>query len=579
MSIRYCENPFSREEFEARFPKLKKVNVCLSNDDAWKEYYLPYNHEFVSKDHPEDKLALKCFGDDKRKWFKMSYRNVMNLGTPEQKELYHDQRKRYLCNLMTRATANTGFCFKMMGSESAASDVDISILPKILYPNPSTAVTIVRNFYKMHQDDFIEGDTPSVVFDANIYATNFTQVFETPVPSELSALVSANKIQMVANPKMKARAFDMPCFKNPNAEFVDAVSIYIPSPDNSLQKGFAVYKLAKTYEFNADTFVESITSILDDGSNNTSQSSYKQMMELNLQNVLGESFEIAKGIHTGFLGVEGADNTNLEKYGQLITDYFNKRTEYLQSGTVDAATVINTLSEATLYEDEAYHTQGAFMDINVRPSFKFVLKKHEFRDSILENMGFISEYGNLEKHKSSTLLQRLEKINKYFERICASLIEIWTVLSRSINSQAFSNAQKNVNSRVSQLSRVQDISNLLNELRKSNSLLTDADIGKLITLLINPEPRFAHLIPYVLKSGVVDEDTFNILCRVVLFLSMTWLATALGITHSYSITIDEDEQYGGRRKKQQSKPKARKVKAAVSKPASTSSKKNSKRKL
>lgn len=555
MSVRYCENPFSREEFLSKFPSFKKVDGCLNDDNAWKEYYVPYKLESNAKNASrEDKLALKCFGDDKRKWFQMTYRNVMNYGTQEQKDIYHEQRKRYLCNLMTRATANFGFCFKMMGSDSAASDVDISILPKMLYPEPSAAIDIVRNFYTMHQDSFVSGDTPSRIFDANIYATNFTQVFENPVPPEVEAAFSAKKIQLVSNPKMKAKAFDMPCFKDPFAEFVDATSIYIPCPDNSVQMGFATYKLAKTYDFKSPKFVESITSVLkDEPSNAVGKTTYKQLMTFNLTNILGSSFKNSEDIYVRFIGVDGADNTTLGKYGDLIKDYYEKRMRYLQSGSVSAIDVVNTLSEATLYEDEAYHTQGAFMDINVRPAFNFKLQKHEFRDSILENLGFISEYGNLKKHTELSLLQRLEKINKYFERICSSLIEIWTNLSQNINATAFPNAQRNVRSRVDELGKVQKVAALLNDLRKDQTFLTNDDISKIVFLLIKSEPRFTHLSKFVMPNNVVDEQTFNVLCRVIMFETMNWLITAIGITHTYSLTIDDDEQFGG--KKRSSKKK------------------------
>jgi hypothetical protein len=566
MTQRFCQNPFDITSLKNMFPNMKLVDNCLQkknneNYDSWKDHYIPLVKENID-DTEEDIIKISC-DETQSKWFKMTYKNIMNYGTEEQQIKYNEQRTRYLCYLMKTITDNTGFCYKMMGSAGAASDVDISIIPLSLYPDVGTPIEIIKKFYEKHAETFNDG--PSTLFDANIYGTNFTQIFtiDTKDKNDIDRLVANNQIQMATNLALSTDKLNEECFAGSEQEMkIKAISTYIQAPKDVSQMGFATYKLAKTYDFDIDMFANDILSVANQMN--------KDVVRRSISSELGPAFKESQGVYEKYERFKSNTTSRSTTYETLLKAYYTKRqtyfaTEYLdeKSKLNSALDIVNTLSAATLYEDESYHSQGAFMDVNVvsTGSFNFSLAIHEYQDSILENMGFITEYADSTKHHGSTYIQRLEKIIKYFERICNSLQKIWNIFLKGDTPEFFK-------------SHIEPITEFIEINRKKSDDLNRVRKLKL-SLDFNDVITFGNLLKinaFQPTTNEVSKEMFDSIVKTILLNSFTWFSETLSVSYqlknvnpinsvnSYNIKINANaydnantRQNGGRKKQSKSK--------------------------
>jgi hypothetical protein len=450
----YCSlSPFDSKSGDEFKTAIDNVNITCNKgvnsknvSQTWKTFYIPMSSEVADKAAYVDTCDLLVAVDGKE-YFKMTYKNIQRFATLEQSNAYHAFRKQHLCFVMSEAVKGTDFCYKMMGSNSSASDVDISVFSTALVPKrPSEDIKkIITTYNKLNADRFGKEDMADV-FDANLYFTNFLQVFEVldddtldmkfgNVKEKLVKYDTNANTNTVANTKVtnlkkeilnkmtsKRVGIDVGsvstgCFGLVSNKKINARALYIPSVNNPMQRVYAMMRLAEYFAFNGDL----LKSVVESGiAVSSSNSSVKDRFMKQLVDVFGKCKEVQNKVNE--LRVRSD-----EAYKGLMEDYFIQREHYILDGLHDQAVandVINTLSLATFLEDEAYHSQGAFLHINAQKDWGFELNEDDYVDSIFENVGFMMEYSDPKRHVGMSPFGRYEKINKYYSRISDALAMI-----------------------------------------------------------------------------------------------------------------------------------------------------------
>lgn len=381
------------------------IQACKldKNDDYWKYYYIPLERTNVDM-NVETGDIVKCGNNF---YFRMTYKNVQKYATDVQSKAYHAYRKQYLCRTMTEAINGTDFCFKMMGSDSPDSDVDISIFPKVLIPkDPSGQIRKIIDTYNAENKKQFGEQTMADVFDANLYFTNFLQVFKSDDVINV-AMKGVKSDYSIGN-------ISQGCFDSTFGITMNAKALYIPSVNNPQQREYAAHRFAKYNLFNVGLLQTSIESGVANKSLNNKL--FLEQLE-RLFDKCRSNEEIIKGF---MLDTE-------ENYKQLLENYFIQRKVYFVDGMTDesvARDLLNTLSLATFLEDEAYHSQGAFLHVNAQKDWNLKLDINDYIDSIFENLGFMMEYNDMKHHVGVKPYKRYEKINKYYGRITDALSRI-----------------------------------------------------------------------------------------------------------------------------------------------------------
>ena len=457
----YCSLPVWEQEKGEEFKAMiDSVNVTCNKginsrnvSKTWKTFYIPFDIEKASALSGIEKQSYIDSCDivsvDGKDYFKMTYKNIQKFATLEQSNAYHAFRKQHLCYVMSEAIKGTEFCYKMMGSNSPASDVDISVFSTALVPkNPSKDIQqILTTFNRINEERFGK-EAMADVFDANVYFTNFLQVFEVQgegdeelnmkfdnvreklrqyasnvnvnVNVNVNAKASNVKGKVVAKmsdkkPGMNVGTISSGCFRLATNNQINARALYVQSINNSKQRVYATQRLAEYMGFSS-SLLQDIMGLGIAPRNISKGTDFFQQFGALFGECKKAEMEIAKLVSIGEA-----------EYKRLMEDYFIQREYYIMDGLKDqsvANELVNTLSLATFLEDEAYHSQGAFLHINAQKDWGFELSEDDYIDSILENLGFMMEYSDGLKHKGMSPFARYEKINKYYSRISEALGKI-----------------------------------------------------------------------------------------------------------------------------------------------------------
>jgi hypothetical protein len=458
----YCSlSPFDSKSGDEFKTAIDNVNITCHKgtnsknvSQTWKTFYIPLSHEVSLRIADTDKASFIDTCDllvaaDGKEYYKMTYKNIQRFATLEQSNAYHAFRKQHLCFVMSEAVKGTEFCYKMMGSNSSASDVDISVFSTALVPKrPSEDIKkIISTYNKLNADRFGKEDMADI-FDANLYFTNFLQVFEVLDDDTLDMKFGNVREQIVkygtnANVNVNVKVTNLKkeilnkmtskrvgidvgsvstgCFGLVSNKKINARALYIPSMNNHMQRVYAMMRLAEYFAFNGAL----LKSVVESGialasSSKDTNSSVKDRFMKQLIDVFDKCKEVQHKVD------ELRVNSD-EAYKRLMEDYFIQREYYIMDGLRDQAVandVINTLSLATFMEDEAYHSQGAFLHINAQKDWGFELNEDDYVDSIFENVGFMMEYSDAKRHVGMSPFGRYEKINKYYSRISDALAMI-----------------------------------------------------------------------------------------------------------------------------------------------------------
>lgn len=406
------------------------IQACkLSNsaeDEYWKYHYILVKRPDIDIERNMETGDIVRCGDNY--YFRMTYKNIQKYATDEQSNAYHVYRKQYLCRVMTEAIKGTDFCFKMMGSDSPASDVDISIFSKVLIPkNPSTEIQKIIDTYNSENKKVFGEQPMSDIFDANLYFTNFLLVFKADDDKVNVVMKGVKSDYNIGN-------ISQGCFASTYGIKMNAKAFYIPSVNNPQQREYAAHRFAKYNMFN----VVLLKSFIESGIANKTFSNTWLLNELEIlfDKCKSNEYLINK------LNVDTDAN-----YKQLLENYFIQREVYFTDGMTDdnvARDLINTLSMATFLEDEAYHSQGAFLHVNAQKDWNLDLNENDYLDSIFENMGFMMEYNDMTYHVGMKPFERYEKITKYYGRITDALsriAEIRTPCNKQIKLNVMTNTK------------------------------------------------------------------------------------------------------------------------------------------
>jgi hypothetical protein len=258
------------------------------------------------------------------------------------------------------------------------------------------------------------------VFDANLYFTNFLQIFKSNDPQVNVSIKGVKANYSIGN-------ISQGCFDSTYGITMDAKAIYIPSTNNPEQREYASHRVAEYFKFNVDFLKQTIES-------GGTATKLNQLFQDQLTNL----FVKCKLNNEKIQGFTESD------YIELLKNYFMQREVYISSGMYDesiARDVLNTLSLATFLEDDAYHSQGAFLHVNAQNDWNLKLEEDDYIDSILENLGFMMEYNDMTYHIGMKPFDRYEKIRKYYGRITDALSQVAKI--RVCDKQLQNNVLKN----------------------------------------------------------------------------------------------------------------------------------------
>lgn len=407
--------------------EIMNLKNSVSNSDN--------NLYFIDDGSPE---GIKAF-------YKMSYKNVIKYANIEQAHKYHSLRKQYLCWVMNVAIKDTDMCYQIMGTDSPASDVDITILSKkVIIPTIEDFDKVISKFHKVNSLYFY--DPIDEIFDANLYATQFLQVVSNNEKLELQT--RDIKMSQTSNTKLSTETYSYGCFGY--SDVVNASAFHIPTYDVKIQRQFALARLSDYMRKNIKSNVRGIeTKMLSEYFIGTSQKrleyeplfnamheymsygeSLKSMIALAKSTV--EQDPVLKKVYANLM----VDKPN-ETHKLLISASYYKRNIYLKSNTSksqqDADNIVNLMSAATFYVNDAYHSQGAFLDVTGQ-DWKLDLTLDDYINSLFDNLGFLVEYADMTVHDSLNSYQRLAKMNKYFLRICNTFLKITELLQIDTNN-------------------------------------------------------------------------------------------------------------------------------------------------
>ena len=400
----YCSlNNNISKDFKTRIDDaIEKCNLGDNNENNWTKHYIILRKIVNNIESDIGKGDVIRCGDNA--YFKMTYKNIQRFATEEQSNAYHAFRKSHLCHTMTEAIKGTDFCYKMMGSDSPASDVDISIFSKVLIPkDASTQIEKIIKTYHAENEKAFGGQAMADVFDANIYFTNFLQIFKSNDPQVNVSIKGLQANYSIGN-------ISQGCFDSTYGITMDAKAVYIPSKNNPEQREYASHRFAKYFNYDVGLLKQTIeTGVAPTKLNN--------LFEEQITALFAKCQKNQSGI----------PSYSEEAYIDLLKLYFKKREDYFMGRMSDeelARELLNKLSLATFLEDEAYHSQGAFLHVNAQKDWNLELDENDYIDSIFENMGFMMEYNDMTKHDGMKAFDRYEKIRKYYGRITEALSKI-----------------------------------------------------------------------------------------------------------------------------------------------------------
>jgi hypothetical protein len=469
-------------------------------------------------DYKNTSDIIECGG---KYYFKMTYKNIQKFGDVDQSMKYHNLRKDYLCRVMSKAVEGTDFCYKMMGSNSPASDVDISIFSTSIIPeNPEEHIKKIIKTYNDENEKHFGDQSMADVFDANIYFTNFLQIFQVLDNGDVDMKKGIKEVGNVVKSKIQGMKKDYgvgtisdKCFSNATNNTINAKALYISSVNNPIQREYAAHRLAQYFAFNGLALEATVKSgFATINLTNKDLIFFSQFRKL---------FEKCGENHN-----EISSNPDETRYESLLSEYFKLREKYLTEGMSNqekANEIINKLSFATFWEDEAYHSQGAFLDINAQKDWNLVLNVDDYLDSIFENLGFMMEYSDMKKHTGMTPFARYEKSVKYYGRVTNALIKIIedkegcnNVMTNVRSNAMIASKQDEQRKKCSNTSNVEVIdaynyknSNMIS--RFTNGFVNLNDVTKMThdNLTFITKSMLKRTINYMLNYGVMPYENNN----------------------------------------------------------------------
>lgn len=464
MQNNFCERPEMLDrsigvdvaEHVRQLATTKSTNAAVNATTmamALKTYYMPLYSlsregiESLKNSKKDNDTNLYFINDDSpegiKAFYKMSYVNVIKYATPEQAQKYHSLRKQYLCWAMNEAIKNTDMCYQIMGSDSPASDVDITVLSKkVILPAIEQIDKVISRFHEVNALYFY--DPIEDVFDANLYATQFLQVV---VGAEEEETLKKVKVEYnksyPSNTRLSTANYSYGCFGIDDG--VDAQAFNIPTYDVNIQRQFALARLSDYVRKNPKpnvsgkerTLREYFVSVAGD----EPEDAFKKLFEAmsmymshvkSLQDMIAlATLTIKQNSALQIAYDSWSNDTPSERtYKLLISASYHKRNAYLTSGSEisqrrqqDADDIVNLMSAATFFVKDAYHSQGAFLDVTGQ-DWNISLTVDNYINSIFDNLGFLVEYADTTVHEGLDSYQRSAKMNKYFLRICNAFLKV-----------------------------------------------------------------------------------------------------------------------------------------------------------
>ena len=439
----------------------------------------------VSEKHPDSKHPFFVVDDD-AVFVKLSWETMSLRGTPEQKRQFYEYRKEYV-NLLLRESVRPLCCSKLMGSDSHVSDIDISFFTSTIALGNEKEVSAdivetMKRFYTNHRILFPDpSNSLAELFDVNIYGTSFTQ---TVLTEQKPDFLEENYYVKVTDYEAKSSSINMACFKDANRRrggTIETSCVYLRPCSlvggtfregyDVWQRTFALARFAESFGYDVAGLVKlsargNALNALNALNAENSRSETHAKIARFLAPIFDVCEKLAKAIDYGFdVDAFVEDDLIIKKKQKKSSSFADMRTCLLNNDTQEpscdlvplyfdllsryyklradvfytyrdreaiqpvVSKAIKTLSVATFFEDESYHSQGAFLHVNVAKDIPIVLGIDEYVDSVFDNLGFIAEYGLTDRHACQTNLHRMEKIIKYVRRILDALLSIANIKS------------------------------------------------------------------------------------------------------------------------------------------------------
>jgi hypothetical protein len=332
----------------------------------------------------EYKLIIK---PDDTTYALLIWENITNYGDDAQQKQFFNIRKKLIIDNLLQTKLIDGVTYKKVGSNNITSDIDI--------------VLTVNNFT----------DLPNLIKSRNLILKEYNQYFAIPMEIMFDTNIYAQPFYYTSQfilGRIQCVNWNIDIIKPTNVRNAQTVvsntnsinNIYYLKNDEqefiAEQYKFACYRLNKSFKD-----LDNITSWLNQYIN--------PIKQLNI--VKNDKHSLYNQYLNNYISI-------INPSGSINCTDKNKQTQL----------AINALCMCTFYVDEAYHSQGAVLDVTIpeiylngeyridnQLIFKYYkMSPHNYICSILDNLGFACEN-----------IDNLYKASKYVNRICKATLALY----------------------------------------------------------------------------------------------------------------------------------------------------------
>jgi hypothetical protein len=454
------------------------VNVNLSEDDLLERvYFFKYD-----KNGANTYFKIDCLPESERQdingntWILFTFKNILLFGTPEQKQKFHEFRKRYLKTLFTKMCTNQ--CnYEVVGSDSPSSDYDVTIyeyLDKsrngslnsptlnsedILSELSDTVNMIEREHRKVFSLSL------SVLFDCNIYLTSFF-VYSRERDTQFTCIPSKLPYKpYMCIPKLTG-------YSKEQRKWAFTKLVKVLETTDEIKAGMVVIK---GYLFK---FYPNYTNVYEDA---------KDLIQ-------GVSTELEK-YNSHDLRVSNSGNSRKKRSYDDLRKYLSVARKNSESSSTLAEDIVRKMSELSVAEKDTYSTMGSSLahvvDQKAYPGIRDYIEVPMYIDAMIDNLGFIGQLILYQDPCYNETFMMI-KISKYLDRIFTDFKCIY----EKIDNTLYQNTKTKCKDAIQMVQDVSLLSERINQKRKDPALQSISELQSIVDNL-NEKLResFLQIVP------------------------------------------------------------------------------------
>jgi hypothetical protein len=337
------------------------------------------------------------------------------IGTIEQKKDFYEYRRCYIENLLNKFCVDKCI-FKIIGSESIVSDIDVSMSQDyefIVKNNAENNINYYDSYKKIINQYNLEYPNQSLeeLFDTNFYLTSFIYLIKNNIENELMNSPNSMIIGKIYKPD----------------ETQMTTMFFLKQEDNNIQRQWSFFRLCRILEEKNLTYMiffifeylklDSLKILYINTYNN-----FKKYFDNNWKKDINIYINLIVYYNEQILNLQKSELKESETFHYINVPFINEMFGSENKELIITDKLINLMSLATSYEDDSYHTLACFLRWS--GSKYEELENNHIINCIYENLGFAVDFFLRSNFHCRDINFNLSKVAKYLERICLDMERI-----------------------------------------------------------------------------------------------------------------------------------------------------------